>query len=240
MGVAVPKCSIRGLLRAGFTCLSGLLPVLAGAVQPALEGRIDAWGMQHSMKDDLSVLIEVRDAGTGMISTSYVTDAGMNLGAGIRGLTWLADRPAWVTGLDVGYLEARGASHEMHVQPVSVFIGLQGLHTSGRRPRPYLLAGLTMYSAWGHVTAGTLSSGFRKTDWWIDGTDDLSSYLAAGFTWPLSSSWSLMLDARRQRFSFDDLQTNSIILPTRNVMTNVSLDVSGFALGISWTPGAHP
>lgn len=240
VGITAQKFFKWRLLCAGFTCMLGFLSAWAGAAEPALQGRIDVWGMPLAVNDDLSVSVEVHDTHTGTTRESEVVDANLHLGAGVRALTWLAGQRAWVTGLDVGYIEAKDANYELQVQPVSVFVGLQDPRAYSRRPRPYLLAGLTMFSAWGHATVGTLSSSFRKTDWWIDGTDDLTSYLAAGFTWPIAPQWSLLIDARRQRFKFDDVQTNSMILPTHNVITDISIDFSGVSIGITWSPGALP
>ena len=233
------KCSGRRLLYAMAVCLAGLLPTGVTALQPELQGRIDVWGMPRAVTDDFKVSIEVRDTSTGTSRASDSADAGLHFGAGVRAMTWFARQPAWVTGLDIGYLRASGDAHEVEVQPLSVFIGVQHPHTSDSGLRPYFLAGMTTFSAWGRATAGTLSSSFRKTDWWIDGTDNLSPYLTVGTVWSVSPGWSLLLEARRQRFSFRDVKTNSIILPTRNVFTDVSLDVSGLALGIVWTPDAR-
>jgi len=211
---------------------------------PDLRGSIAVYGV-HVTDDNATLRLEERDllAGTTQASASFA--AGVRGNGGVRAMAWQAGAP-WLAGFDIGYFDARSPNLEIRVLPLSVFLGArlpQGLPPGGPlRVQPFALAGVSTFASWGNARAGTLASSFRAgRSMLAPGGDNLhAAYFAFGVTVPLARDWALEADWRVQHWQVNSIETNSLFLPTRNLVTDVTLDGSGFALGIAWTPGASP
>lgn len=238
-----------GFSRQLFTLLLSMLAISAAyssdsPLPQTLRGSVAVY-VVHVTDDDTTLRLEQRDLFAGTTQASAAFAAGVRGNGGVRAMAWQAGEP-WLAGFDIGYVDARSPNLEIRVLPLSVFLGArmpQGLPLGSRvRVQPFALAGVSTFASWGNARAGTLASSFRAGRSMLSpGGDNLhAAYFAFGVTVPLARDWALEADWRVQHWQVNSIETNSLFLPTRNLITDVSLDGSGFALGIAWTPGAYP
>lgn len=225
-----------------FACLALAVPAHAedARLPQSLRGSIAVYSVQV-VDENTSLTIEQRDLLAGNTQSFANFDAGVRGNGGVRGMAWLDGRP-WLAGFDVAYVDAISPNLEIRVTPVSFFVGArapQGIPTGGNtRLHPFVLAGVSTFASWGDAQAGALTSSFRAgRSMLAPGGDNLHApYLAAGVNISLSRDWSLDIDWRVQHWHVQSIETNSLFLPTRNVLTDISLDASGYAIAIVWTP----